>query len=439
MSSEARGADMEAIRRAANPQTANHILRGMAFGCGDEFVLVYVSENSNTPADALEMLSHHPCPEVRIGVADNRAASEEIITRLVFDESVDVRYSVAENHNTPNHLLEILAEDQNPWVAHRAQRTIARLLEEAGSEQPQSEEQASREDSGPVTVMIADDNNFIRSIIRRNLDASSDVKVVAEAANGAEAIDFARRYAPDVVLMDINMPNIDGVEAAREIKANYPDTRVVMVTGSDSDDDITDAFQAGADGYFLKSSAFGNLANCVCQVAGGANWIDPGITSLVLRKCFTGTSKVSESSTGEFDALRLLHREIDELESARHYEEAKAVCKVAIELATKLYGEKSLETMTAIARLAEIHIDEKDYENSQTLLVGALTDHQELLNDADAETDSVINFLGRAAESTGNRQQAELYYSWSLRIRERLQDKEKILEAEEQLDRLLKS
>ena len=104
----------------------------------------------------------------------------------------------------------------------------------------------------PLRILLADDHLLFRKGLARLLDAQLDFEVVGEAADGLEAVEQTRLLQPDLVLMDISMPNCDGLEATRRIKAQMPEVRVVMLTVSDDEQDLTTAVQHGADGYLLK-------------------------------------------------------------------------------------------------------------------------------------------------------------------------------------------
>ncbi len=102
-----------------------------------------------------------------------------------------------------------------------------------------------------MRVLVADDHSLFRDGIVSLLEAA-DYEVVAQVGDGTQAVKAVRQYSPDLALIDISMPNMDGIEALRQIKAEYPATRVVMLTVSDSDEDLFSAIEIGADGYLLK-------------------------------------------------------------------------------------------------------------------------------------------------------------------------------------------
>ena len=105
-----------------------------------------------------------------------------------------------------------------------------------------------------ISVLIVDDQALVRGGLRLIIDAQDDLEVVGEAENGAEALIAAERLEPDVVLMDIRMPELDGIEATRRLTATTPETRVLMLTTFDLDEYVVEAFRAGASGFLLKTA-----------------------------------------------------------------------------------------------------------------------------------------------------------------------------------------
>lgn len=139
--------------------------------------------------------------------------------------------------------------------------------------------------TGPKTrVLIADDHELFRTGLRRILDAADNVEVVAEAATGEEAVETALAARPDVVLMDIQMPGIDGVEATREISRHLPETAVLIVTMYRQEEHAFEAVKAGARGYLLKDTRATDLLDAVRRLAAGEAILDPGIAHRLLRE-----------------------------------------------------------------------------------------------------------------------------------------------------------
>ena len=139
-----------------------------------------------------------------------------------------------------------------------------------------------------VRVLIADDQALVRAGFRMILDAEDDIDVVGEASDGMEAVDAARRLKPDVVLMDIRMPELDGIEATRRVLgangAGEPATRVLMLTTFDLNEYVYDALRAGASGFLLKDVPPEQLAEGIRVVAGGDALLAPSITRRLIQE-----------------------------------------------------------------------------------------------------------------------------------------------------------
>lgn len=133
-------------------------------------------------------------------------------------------------------------------------------------------------------LMIVDDHEVLRMGLRAALEVEDDFAVVAEAGNGREAIDKARAHRPDIVLMDVRMDGIDGIEACREIRNELPDTRVLMLTSYAEEETVVAALLAGAAGYVLKNVARARLLEALRAVARGETLLDSKVARGVVEK-----------------------------------------------------------------------------------------------------------------------------------------------------------
>ena len=174
---------------------------------------------------------------------------------------------------------------------------------------PASLEQLALED---VRVLIVDDHDLFRSGLR-NLLEEEGVQIVGEAAAGQEALKIVRELAPDVVVMDLNMPGMGGVEATRHISTIAPLTRVLMLTISDQDNDVIDAIMAGACGYLLKDSSIQDLIAGIRAASLGESLISPTIAAKVLQRVRAAsrqpeieTTIRAELSDREIEVLKLI-------------------------------------------------------------------------------------------------------------------------------------
>jgi len=133
-----------------------------------------------------------------------------------------------------------------------------------------------------IKVVLVEDHLLTRIGLRTVLERTSDIRVIGEAENGAIAVQVVRELKPDVVLMDVGMPQVDGIEAARQICAENPSQRIIMLTSHDSEEDIFAALSAGAGGYCLKDVAPDRLYTAVRSIHAGDVWLDSAIAHKVL-------------------------------------------------------------------------------------------------------------------------------------------------------------
>ena len=137
---------------------------------------------------------------------------------------------------------------------------------------------------GQIRVLIADDHAVVRDGLSAMLDRQEDMTVVGEASNGLEAVDQAGRLKPDVILMDLRMPELDGVGAMKLIAENVPGTKVLVLTTFDTDEYIFHALEAGAKGFLLKDTSRDELFKAVRAVSRGESSIEPGVAAKVLNR-----------------------------------------------------------------------------------------------------------------------------------------------------------
>ena len=134
----------------------------------------------------------------------------------------------------------------------------------------------------PIRVLVADDHALFRRGLTIVLEAEGDIEVVSEAADGEEAVTRVGELAPDVVLMDVRMPHLDGIEATRRIRQAFPMTRIIVLTVSDEEDDLLDAIKAGANGYLLKEVSIEEVADAVRAVMGGHSLLSPAMAAKLI-------------------------------------------------------------------------------------------------------------------------------------------------------------
>jgi DNA-binding NarL/FixJ family response regulator len=173
-----------------------------------------------------------------------------------------------------------------------------------------------------IRVLLADDQTLVRSGFRMILRAEPDIEVVGEAADGAETIALARELDPDVVLMDVLMPNVDGIEATRRIMDSSEHApRVLVLTTFDLDEYVYEALRAGASGFLLKDAPEDQLVSGIRIVAGGASLFAPAVTRRLIER-FAGAAPpappkaLGELTPREHEVLRLVARGLSNAEIA---------------------------------------------------------------------------------------------------------------------------
>jgi two-component system, NarL family, response regulator LiaR len=135
-----------------------------------------------------------------------------------------------------------------------------------------------------LTVLIADDHPLVRDALRQALDAEEDMQIVAEAADGEEAVKLASECKPDVAVMDIVMPKLNGIEATRKIKQIAPDIAILILTAYDDDEYVLGLLDAGAAGYLLKSARGRDLAGAIRAIKSGESVLHPAIIAKLLKR-----------------------------------------------------------------------------------------------------------------------------------------------------------
>ena len=159
-----------------------------------------------------------------------------------------------------------------------------------------------------IRILIADDHAVVRRGVALVLGLEPDFEIVGEVADGQQAVDAARLLRPDVILLDLKMPGIDGIAAAKAIKQNSPSSRILVLTGIEVNQTIFDALQAGADGYVLKNVSPDELARALRAVAAGDGYLHTAVTRHILRRLSPAspTPARMDLTPRERDVLRLL-------------------------------------------------------------------------------------------------------------------------------------
>ena len=158
-----------------------------------------------------------------------------------------------------------------------------------------------------LRIIIAEDHKTVRDGLKLLVDAQDDMQIIGEAGDGREAIRLARELAPDVLVMDVSMPELNGLKAAAKLKRVAPDIKILTLTRHTDEAYLRELLEAGVSGYVLKQSASDELLRAIRAVAGGENYLDPAVTE----KIFNTFSNKRENMRGEVRGTPLTARETE--------------------------------------------------------------------------------------------------------------------------------
>ena len=165
-----------------------------------------------------------------------------------------------------------------------------------------------------IKVLIVEDHLMTRMGLVHAISLMKDIKLVAQAQDGLEGVNFAKQYRPDVILMDIGLPKIDGIKATKEIRDAKIASKILMFTSRDGQDDVFDALSAGADGYIMKGANETQLENAITAVNDGTAWLDPAIAKMVLASIRKEEGQNSDTKTMQDNIYGLTDRELETLQ-----------------------------------------------------------------------------------------------------------------------------
>ena len=164
-----------------------------------------------------------------------------------------------------------------------------------------------------IRILIADDHELFRRGLRMVLEDEDDIEVVGEVGDGLAAVEVALAETPDVMVLDVRMPQLSGIEAASRIKESLPHIKILVLTISDEEDDLYEAIKAGANGYLLKEISIDEIGNAVRSVYAGQSLISPSMASKLLNE-FASMIKREEEEKEQVPAPKLTPREMEVLE-----------------------------------------------------------------------------------------------------------------------------
>jgi DNA-binding NarL/FixJ family response regulator len=201
--------------------------------------------------------------------------------------------------------------------------------------------------SGSIRVIVADDHPVVRDGLRAMLETQPDIEVVGEATTGAEALSMVRALRPHLVLMDLQMPEIDGATATRQIRDEFDDVHVLVLTTYDTDADVSRAVEAGATGYLLKDARREELFQAVRVAARGESVLSPGVASRVLGKMRAPAEEALSSR--EIEVLEAVARGLSNRAIARSLHISEATVKTHL---VHVFGKLGVDDRTAAVTVA---------------------------------------------------------------------------------------
>jgi len=177
-----------------------------------------------------------------------------------------------------------------------------------------------------LSIVLADDHTILRAGLRALLTADSNFEVVGEARDGREAVRCVEKLGPDLLLMDLSMPRMSGMDAIREIKKRYPETKIIALTVHKTEEYLLTTLKAGADGYVLKDATHAELILAIKNVMSGKSYLSPGVSEKVIEGYLEG--KKSSRSLSSWETLSQREREVLKLiaEGYKNKEIAEDLC-----------------------------------------------------------------------------------------------------------------
>jgi DNA-binding NarL/FixJ family response regulator len=166
-----------------------------------------------------------------------------------------------------------------------------------------------------IRILIADDHAIVRHGLSRSLQQEPDMEVVGQASEGHKAVELARELTPNVVVMDISMPDLNGIEATRLIRREAPETKVIGLSMHSAKRFVTEMFKAGATGYLLKDCEYDELAEAIRAVNRGKTYITPAVSEVVIESCI---HPPQQEADGAFSVLTPREREVLQLMAEGH-------------------------------------------------------------------------------------------------------------------------
>lgn len=299
-----------------------------------------------------------------------------------------------------------------------------------------------------IRIAIAEDSAVVRLSLKNVLVRENDMEVVGEADSGDRVFRLVEEKVPDVVLMDIGLPGLDGVEATRKLKGSFSGIKVIMVTAHTDDRIMLNAFAAGADGYFLKGSNGEQLPQAVRSVFAGAAWLHPAIAARVLQSCVRGATKLATGellkpsfnksekpadktlSLSSSQTANLLFKMAFALDENSRADEIEALFTGALAILEKTLAPSDPSIPAAMTFLADFYFRQEKYIPAEKLYQKALELRHTAFGQDNIEVAKSLENLGMLYDSRSNYAEAEHFYYWSLMVRDKVLGKDNPLSRE---------
>lgn len=207
-------------------------------------------------------------------------------------------------------------------------------------------------DNTPIRVIIADDHAMVRVGLSTILESLPDMHLVAEANNGNEAIELCKTFHPDVILMDVKMPGMDGIQATQQIKTRFPDVQVIVITSYDETNLVNKALQAGAIGYLLKNVSASELGSAIRNAKLNKPTLAPEATQALIHASTHDKSFDFDITDRELDVLQLMVKGLSNAEIAQHLQISRFTVKNHV---SSIFSKLDVASRTEAATLAIQH------------------------------------------------------------------------------------
>jgi DNA-binding NarL/FixJ family response regulator len=213
----------------------------------------------------------------------------------------------------------------------------------------------SLQNGSQITVVLVDDHGIVREGLQALLDGHFHMKVVGAVANGKEAIQSAERLRPDVIVMDLVLPELNGIDATSRILEEFPDTRIVILSACDTSEHIFRALRAGARGYVVKESASTELVKAVLAVMAGDRYLSPQIAGVIVDALLGGAPAASPIESLSSREREVLHLTVSGASSAEIAEKLSLSRKTVDTYRSRVMGKLGVEDLAGLVRFAIAH------------------------------------------------------------------------------------